>query len=134
MAGATMKKTQRTKKIARTALILSIISILLSIGPLVFYSAKAFITSTSTTNKCILLSMISIGTILSIVCLINKYTPRCRIWLIVIGLYLCLDSILGTILVIAITQVLDELLVAPMARKYREKLHINKEMDIRLNG
>ena len=134
MAGATMKKTQRTKKIAHTALILSIISILLSIGPLVFYSAKAFITSTSTTNKCILLSMISIGTILSIVCLINKYTPRCRIWLIVIGLYLCLDSILGTILVIAITQVLDELLVAPMARKYREKLHINKEMDIRLNG
>ena len=134
MAGATMKKTQRTKKIALTALILSIISILLSIGPLVFYSAKAFITSTSTTNKCILLSMISIGTILSIVCLINKYTPRCRIWLIVIGLYLCLDSILGTILVIAITQVLDELLVAPMARKYREKLHINKEMDIRLNG
>lgn len=126
--------SNRTKKIKRISVILTILSILLSIGPLVLYSAKAFITSDSTVNKCILLSMISVGTILSLVCLINKYTPRCRIWLVVIGLYLCLDSILGTILVIAITQVLDELLVAPMARRYREKLHINKEMDIRLNG
>ena len=124
--------SSRTKNLRIKAVVLTILSLILSIGPVAVYSVKAFESANaSTTDKCILLSMISIGTILSIICIINKYTPRCRMWLVVIGLYLCLDSILGTVLVIAITQVLDELLVAPMARIFRHKLLNNKEIDKR---
>lgn len=127
-----MMASTRTKKLRLIAFLLTLLSILLTIGPLCVYSVKAFTNSqASSTDKCVLLSMLSIGTILSLVCIINKYTPRCRIWLVIIGLYLCLDSILGCILVIAITQVIDELIVAPIARRYREKLRINKEIDKR---
>lgn len=121
-----------TKKLKVISILLTLLSLLLSIGPLIVYSTLALTNAQcDTSDKCILLSMLSIGTILSLVCIINKYTPRCRIWLVIIGLYLCLDSILGCILVIAITQVLDELIVAPIARRYREKLRINKEIDKR---
>ena len=124
--------SSRTKKLTITAAILTVLSFLLSVGPLVIYSVLAFQNAqASTADKCILLSMLSVGAILSIICIINKYTPRCRIWLVVIGLFLCLDYILGCILVIAITQILDELLVAPMARRMRHKLLINKEIDKR---
>lgn len=127
-----MATSKRTKNLRVKAWVLTILSVVLSVGPLVLYSVKAFMNSQASTNdKCILLSLISVGVVLSIVCIINKYTPRCRIWLILIGLYLCLDSILGTVLVIAITQVLDELLVGPMARRMRHKLLINKEIDKR---
>ena len=127
-----MMVSTRTKKLRLIAFIMTVLSVILTIGPLCIYSVKAFTNAQATTSdKCVLLSMLSIGTILSIVCIINKYTPRCRIWLIIIGLYLCLDSILGCILVIAITQVIDELIVGPIARRYREKLHINREIDKR---
>lgn len=127
-----MMTSKRTKKLKLIALILSILSILLSVGPLIIYSTMALTNAqASTADKCILLSMISVGTILSLVCVINKYTPRCRVWLIVLGLYLCLDKFIGCILIIGITQVIDELIIAPIAKRYREKVRINKEIDKR---
>lgn len=123
----------RTKKFKLGALICTLLSIVLSIGPLVVYSVMAFNSAGATTvDKVTLLSMISVGTILSLVCAINKYTPRCRLWLILIGLYVCLDSFIGCVLVMAITQCADELIVHPLAKYFRSKYSINKEIDKRL--
>lgn len=125
-------KTKRTKHMLIAAAILTALSVILSFGPLVIYGARALMNSNATTaDKCILLSMICVGTILSIVCILNKYTPRCRIWLVLIGLYVCLDNLIGCIIVLAVTQFLDEMIVHPMARSYRNKYTINKEMDKR---
>ena len=124
----------RTKKLGLAAGILTLLSIVLSIGPLIVYSVMAFNSAGATTvDKVTLLSMLSVGTILSLVCLINKYTPRCRLWIILIGLYVCLDSFIGCVLVMAITQCVDELLVCPLAKHYRNKRAINKEIDKRLS-
>lgn len=123
----------RTKKFKLAAILLTVLSICLSIGPLVVYSVIAFNSAGATTvDKVTLMSMISIGTILSVVCLINKYTPRCRMWLILIGLYMCLDHFIGVVLVMAITQCVDELIVCPLAKHYRNKYSINKEIDKRI--
>lgn len=124
--------SDRTKKLRAAAWILTLLSAVLSSGPLILYSAKALVKSNATTTeKCLLLSFISFGVILSLVCVINKYTPRCRIWLILLGFYICLDNILGCILVLGITQILDELLVHPLAKAARQKYSINKELDKR---
>lgn len=124
--------SDRTKKLRAAAWILTLLSAVLSSGPLIVYSAKALVKSNATTTeKCLLLSFISFGVILSLVCVINKYTPRCRIWLILLGFYICLDNILGCILVLGITQILDELLVHPLAKAARQKYSINKELDKR---
>ena len=123
----------RTKKFKLAAILLTVLSFCLSVGPLVVYSVIAFNSAGATTvDKVTLMSMISVGVIMSIVCVINKYTPRCRIWLVLIGLYVCLDNFIGVVLVMAITQCVDELIVHPLAKHYRNKYSINKEIDKRL--
>lgn len=122
----------RTKKFKLGAWICTLLSIILSIGPLVVYSVIAFNNAGATTvDKVTLMSMLSIGVILSLVCAINKYTPRCRLWLVLIGLYVCLDSFIGCVLVMAITQCADELVVHPLAKYFRSKYSINREIDKR---
>lgn len=123
----------RTRKYGIFATFFSVLSVCLSIGPLVVYSAIAFNSAGATTvDKITLMSLLSVGTILSLVCLINKYTPRCRLWLILIGLYVCLDQFIGCVLVMAITQSLDELIICPLSKYYKNTYRINKEIDKRL--
>lgn len=122
----------RTKKFGLASLITGLLSLLLSFGPLITYTVIAFVNkNASTTDKITLMSMLTVGVILSAVCLINKYTPRCRLWLIMIGLYMCLDSFIGCVMVMAITQSVDELIVSPLHKSIRAKYVINKEIDKR---
>ena len=130
-----MIKTKRTKRLQLTGLLLTLLSICLTFGPLIVYTVLAFNNNNaSTSDKITLMSMLSVGTILSLVCIVTKYTPRCRHWLILIGLYLCLDKFIGCVLVMAITQAVDELLVHPLAKHYRNIARINKEMDKRITS
>ena len=76
--------------------------------------------------------MLSISVILSLVCLLNKYTLRSKNWLILLGLYVCMDKVLGCVLILAITQVFDELAVSPLKNHFKRKYQINKEIDKRL--
>ena len=122
----------RTKKLRFCAYLYTLLSFILTWGPICVYTVMAYQSKTAgTTDKFVITSMLTIGVIMSLVCLINKYTLRCKHWLILIGLWVCLDNILGCILVIAITQIVDELIVCPIAKYYRNKLLINKEIDKR---
>lgn len=121
----------RTKKLKHISFFLCMLSILLSFGPLIVYSCISFASQADVVGKVTLVSMITVGIVLSLVCVINKYTPRCRLWLILIGLYMCLDNFIGCVLVMAITQCLDELIVAPLHKKYKHLYTINKEIDKR---
>lgn len=122
----------RTKKFKILALVTTFLSFVLSFGPLIVYSVIAFNNSAATTvDKVTLMSMLTVSVIMSLVCLVNKYTPRCRLWLILIGLYMCIDHFIGCILVLAITQCVDELIVHPLSKHYRNKWSINKEIDKR---
>lgn len=122
----------RTKKFKLSAIILTILSFVLSFGPLCTYLVLAFNNASATAgDKITLMSLCSVAVILSVVCLVAKYTPRCRLWLVLIGLYLCIDNFMGCILVLAITQCVDELIVCPLAKYYRSKYSINREIDKR---
>lgn len=122
----------RTKKLKLTGLLLTAFSLLLTFGPLIVYLVLAYNnTMAAPVGKITLTAMLGVSVIMSFVCLINKYTPRCRLWLILIGLYMCLDNFIGCILVLAITQCLDELLISPLAKHYRNLHRINKEIDRR---
>lgn len=122
----------RTKQLRLGAWFFTILSIALTWGPLITYLAMAYQSASATVvDKVALTSLLSVGVILSLVCLLNKYTLRCKTWLLLIGLWMCLDHILGCILVIAITQCVDEIIISPIAKMYRNKLTINKEIDRR---
>ena len=124
--------TERTKKIKGIKWILFALSQLLTVGPLFVYAGIALAGSSDTKSKAVLLSLVSISVILSLICVVNKYNPRCKIWFILLGLYMCLDHFLGCVLVLAITQCADELVVTPLYKHYKQLYTTNKEIDKRM--
>lgn len=121
-----------TTKTKRLSVLFTIVSVLLNICPIAVYSITALINADLMHEKVALSLTVFIVLILSAVCLVNKVALRSRLWILLIGLYFCLDFILTPLIVIAVCQVLDELIVSPVAKHYRNRYKINKEIDQRL--
>lgn len=56
---------------------------------------------------------------------------RSRIWIIILGIYFCCDRFALAIILVSITQILDEVIVNPLYKKFKQKAIINKEFDKR---
>lgn len=108
--------------------VLTIFHILLNIAPLAVYGVKAFVESNLIVEKVTLSLTVMIVLILTAVSLINKSVLRSRVWIILIGLYICLDYIMVPLIIIAVCQTLDELMVHPLAKHFGTRLTIRKEM------
>ena len=123
---------KRTKHFLCAAIILTILSVLLTIGPAAFFLVKGFIAADVVVEKVALTMSIFVAVIGSLICLISRTVGfRSRIWIILLALFFVLDEFLLLIMVFAITQILDELVVAPLARHFRSKFSINREIDKR---
>ena len=121
-----------TSKYRKLAWLFTILSFLLNVCPLAVYSIKAMVESDLVREKVALSMTVFIVLILTIVCFVNKIALRSRLWIILIGVYFCLGEILTPLIIIACCQVLDELVVHPLKKHYKNKLTINKEIDKRL--
>lgn len=127
-----MAKSKQTKKYSTLAFIFTIISTLLFLGPTVFYIILGFTTATVTLYKITLVATIAVSILLTGLCAINKWVFRSKIWLIVVALFLVIDKFIVMIMIFAITQILDELIVSPIAKHFRAKASINREIDKRM--
>ena len=111
---------------------LSIISLLCNLGPLLFFTIQALIESDLTHEKVALCMTVFIVLIMTIISLANKIVLRSRLWIILIGIYVCLDHILTPLIVIACCQIVDELMISPLKHSAKDKLIINKQIDRRM--
>lgn len=127
-----MAKSKTTKKYQKLALIFSLISVLLLLGPTTFYVLTGIATATLTVQKVALVSTVAVSLLLTMFCAINKVVFRSKIWLVVLALFFVIDNFLVMIMIFGITQCLDELIVSPLARHYRTKANINAEIDKRM--
>lgn len=123
--------TPITKKYRLIAAILLIASILLNVAPLGYYTIDALLSADLVAEKVKLCMTVFVVLIMSIVSWVNKTTSRSKVWVIIIGLYLCLDHFLTPLLLIGITQIADEWIVSPLHRSARNKYTINKQIDKR---
>lgn len=121
-----------TKKYRTWLVVITIISFLLNIGPLATYVVIGLCSSTLLIEKVALCSTVFVVLILTVVAAINKLVMRSRVWVLLLGLYLCLDYFIVPLVIIAVCQVLDELVFHPLRKHYKTKLTINKEIDKRL--
>ena len=121
-----------TKKYRRLFWLFTILSLLLNIAAPAYYVFDGLMGDGIIIEKVALTTSVFIVIILSAVAYINKTSMRSRIWILLLGLYICLDTILTPLLIIAITQILDEWLISPLAKSYRNKLTINKQIDKRM--
>ena len=124
-----MTKTTKTYKLV--AGLLLIVSILLNVAPLGAYTIIGLSEANLVSEKVALVSTVFVVLILSVIAWINKTTMRSRIWVVILGLYFCLDSFIAPLLIIAITQVLDEWIISPLHKYYKNKYSINREIDKR---
>lgn len=121
-----------TKKLKRKYIIATILSFLLNVCPLLVFTIIAFISGTAIVHKVTLSMTLLIVLIFTAVTFINKTVFRSKLWILLIGLWLCLDNILTPLIVFAACQVIDELIVTPLKNYYKNRYKINKEMDTRL--
>ena len=120
-----------TSKYRKLYWLFTIMSFLLNIAPIATYTIIAFSECNIIVEKVTLSMTLLIVLILTIVSWMNKITLRSRLWILLIGLYLCLDYIMIPVMLIAACQVLDELIVSPCRRNFKTKLTIHKELDKR---
>lgn len=94
-----------------------ILSFLATFGPFMYYGIKAMIEGEPVEKFA--LSMFSIvAVIIAVVAAMLKVHLRSVIWILLLGVYFCLDNLIGVILVVAICTILDELVFSPVYKRY----------------
>ena len=125
-----MAKSDITKKYQRLAILFHALSILILVAPLAYYTIYGFING-ETTEKLTLGITFVIACILLVINVLFKYHIRSTIWILVLGIYFCIDSIMPLLLMVAIGTILDEFVLTPLYKSYHTKCTINKEIDKR---
>lgn len=123
--------SEATKKYRKLALLFHILSLVATFGPLLIYGIVAFVQA-QPAQKLTFALLTMVGIILAVVNILFKYSFRSTIWLILLGINICLDKITGMIIVIAICSILDEFCFTPLFKMYKNRAVINKQIDARI--
>lgn len=122
----------RTKKMKRLSNLFFFFSLLSQIFPLLFYSVKAVVDNSITTENKITfsLALITAG-VMFVINFIRKKNLRSPFYIILLGIYFALDDLLPLVFMMAICCMLDEFIFSPLHEKFKAKYKINKEIDAR---
>ena len=124
---------KETKKARRTYHLLCLLSFLFCFGPLIGYSAAVLFSAEGLlVEKVALAGSIFMVMIMTVIAIINKTVLRSRIFIILIALYLSLDSIVLPLFLVGMGQILDEMMITPMKVNAKTRLIANKTLDKRL--
>ena len=127
--------TKITKRYKNLTILTFWLSVLLTLCPILIYVARAFLSSeVQSVNKYTLGIMCSVALIVTIINIVAKLRLRCIPWILLLGIYICLKEITSLLVIMAITTIIDEMIVTPLHKSFKNKYIINKEMDKRLNN
>ena len=119
-----------TEKYKKKARFYSFLSFFITVVPILIYVVIGFMEGAI--GQKITLGMCLVAVIILVILnLLFKHIPRCGVWIILAGLAYACNSIVPLLLIMAITTALDELVLSPLAKKYKNLYTINKEIDKR---
>ena len=119
-----------TRKYQRLYILFFSLSLLILTAPVVVYVIIGFVNG-EVTEKLTLGATVAIACILTVINILCKFHIRSILWIVVLGIYFCIDNILPLLLMVAIGTILDEFILTPLYKKYKSKAAINKEIDKR---
>lgn len=128
-----MKSSNETKKYKKYYIILTLISIALVFGPLIGYIIYGYIVS-GTVQKLTLTGTVMAAIVLTVISVLFKKNIRSSIFILILGIYMAISKIQVLIIILSISTMLDEFLITPARKVFRDKYRINKEMDKRIGG
>lgn len=123
--------SETTKSLKRKTLIFHFLSWLLTFAPILIWLCIALAKSNDVTKTALSLSLV-VAMLLSLVNLLLKYSIRSTIWILLIGIYIALKDITPLLILIAVCTILDEFIVHPLYKHYKERYHVNREIDKRV--
>lgn len=121
---------ERTIKFKKSKIVLGIISFLLCYTPLIVALVVGF-SYTNNVGKISLTISCALALLLTIINAIAKYSIRSTMWVMLIGIYMALDNVMPYLIAIAICTIIDEFIISPLHKKYKNLYTINKEIDAR---
>ena len=122
-----------TQKYKRLSILTFLLSALCSLCPILIYVLKAFIDKdVQPVNKYTLGIMCSVALVVTLINIVAKLHLRCIPWILLLGIYLCLRDITSLLIIMAITTIIDEMILMPLHKSFKSRYAINKEIDKRL--
>lgn len=128
-----MAGSEHTRHARRLLWLYRILDWVILFAPLIIYICIAFSNDGVTKiGKIGLVGSVMIALILTLVNVLAQKRLRCPIWIILLGLFVAIrDMLLPLVIILAITSVIDDLLLTPIISYYRTKLIANKAIDDR---
>lgn len=120
-----------TKKYRTISIVLFWLSLIVTLAPVVVYAVLGFINGEVHQKLALGITLIA-AIILTVINLLFKYHIRSVIWIMVLGIYFCIENIMPLLLIVAIGTILDEFVLSPLHKLYKSKARINREIDKRL--
>ena len=118
-----------TKKYKIKLNICRLLSFTLTVLPVIIYTIMGFMDGTIgekvSLGICVILALIFV-----LINIMFKYHIRSTLWVLLIGIYVCIDNIIPLLIIMAATTIIDEFVLVPLINKYI----INKEIDLRGNN
>lgn len=108
-----------------------ILSMLCSIGPLVVFTIMGIIQGEGVEKISLTLTAIS-SIVLAVIAILNKIHLRSTTYILMIGLWIALDNLLPFVITLMICTMLDELVLTPLHKRWKEDYHTNKQFDRRV--
>ena len=122
-----------THEYKRLSIITFLLSSICSLCPILIYVIKAFVDEdVQEVNKYTLGIMCSVALVVTLINIVAKLHLRCIPWILLLGIYVCLKNITALLVIMAITTIVDELILTPLHKSFKSKYTINKEIDKRL--
>ena len=122
-----------TNKYKKLSILTFLLSAMCSLCPILIYVLKAFIDKdVQEVNKYTLGIMCSVALVVTLINIVAKLHLRCIPWILLLGIYVCLRDITALLVIMAITTIIDELILVPLHKSFKNKYTINKEIDKRL--
>lgn len=119
-----------TKKYKNKLNFIRLLSFALTVLPVILYTILGFyngsIGEKVSLGICTLLAIMFV-----IINVMFKYHIRSTLWIMLIGIYICIDNIIPLLITMAASTIIDEFVLVPLIKKYKDKYIINKEIDLR---
>lgn len=128
-----MSKSDFTKGILVKLWICRAVDFAILFLPIIIYALIGFsYENVSNTAKIIMVGTIVVSLILVIFNLVAQKRLRCPLWIILIGLFICIkEMLLPLIIILAVGSILDDLVLTPLIQYYRTKYIASKTIDER---
>lgn len=129
------KKNQSdvTKKYRRLYLIFTALSWIMTLGPMIAYVIYGFASGDTVSKISLGLSSMSAVALTAFSVIFKKHI-RSTLFLLLLGIYFAIKEITILLIILSICTILDEFLITPLQKRYREKTVINSQIDGRINS